>query len=73
MNQDFMSFLPLILMTLIGFFVNYFIAKKLKVLSTGIIIFSLIPFISYFLPIYIYTVSITNLMSRLEELEGKLN
>ncbi len=71
MNQDFGSYLPLIVMTILGFSINYFIAKKFKVLSTEIIILSLIPLISYFLPIYIYTITITNLMSRIEELESK--
>jgi hypothetical protein len=62
--------LPLILMTLIVFYINRWIGIRCKVWTPGIMIMSLIPGVSYFAALIIFVKAIQGLTRRIEELES---
>jgi hypothetical protein len=72
MQDSLMSMLPLLLMTLIGFFINRWIGKRCNVWTTSIAVISVIPILSYFASYLIFIKAIERLNSRMEELEAKL-
>lgn len=72
MQDSLMSMLPLLIMTLIGFFINRWIGKRCNVWTTSIAVISAIPILSYFASYLIFIKAIERLNSRMEELEAKL-
>jgi hypothetical protein len=71
MQDSLMSMLPLLIMTMIGFFINRWIGKRCNVWTTSIALISVIPILSYFASYLIFTKAIEQLNSRMEELEAK--
>jgi hypothetical protein len=70
MSETLISMLPLLLMTLIFFFVNRWIGIRCKVWTPGIMIFSLIPVINYLAILVIFVKAIQGLTKRIEDLEA---
>jgi hypothetical protein len=66
-----MGMLPLIVMTLITFFFNRWVGKKVGVWTTGVIICSLIPILSSFIFIFMVVSGIARLSERIAALEAK--
>lgn len=69
MSDILISMLPLILTTVIIFFINRWIGIRCKVWTPGIMIFSLIPLVNYLAIIVIIVRAIQGLTKRIEELE----
>lgn len=70
MSDTIISLLPLILMTLIFFFVNRWIGKRCGVWGVKHIILSLTPVLSYFATILIFVDAVVILRKRIDELES---
>jgi len=70
MSDTIISLMPLILMTLIFFFVNRWIGKRCGVWGVKHIILSLTPVLSYFAKILIFVDAVVMLRKRIDELES---
>lgn len=67
----FMSMLPLIVMTLVMFFLNRWVGKKVGIWTTGVIVCSLIPLLSSFTFLFMVVSGIARLSERIAALEAK--
>ncbi len=67
------SFLPLLLTTLILFFICRWIGMAFKVWTTPLMILSLIPIVNYISPLILIVKGVKSLMTRIEQLEKEKN
>lgn len=73
MQETFISFSPLLITTLIIFFICRWIGKSLNIWTTPLLILSLIPIVNYFLPVILIVKGVQSLMARFEQLEKDKN
>ena len=73
MQETLLSSLPLLITTLIIFFICRWIGKLFNVWTTPLLILSLIPIVNYISPLILIVKGVQSLMARIEQLEKDKN
>ena len=73
MEETLISFVPLLITSLIIFFICRWIGIAFKVWTTPLMILSLIPAVNYILPLILIVKGVQSLMTRIEQLEKDKN
>ena len=73
MEETLIIFVPLLITSLIIFFICRWIGIAFKVWTTPLMILSLIPAVNYILPLILIVKGVQSLMTRIEQLEKDKN
>ena len=73
MQETLLSSLPLLITTLIIFFICRWIGTLFNVWTTPLLILSLIPIVNYISPLILIVKGVQSLMARIEQLEKDKN
>ena len=73
MEETLISFVPLLITSLIIFFICRWIGKLFNVWTTPLLILSLIPIVNYISPLILIVKGVQSLMTRIEQLEKDKN